>query len=60
MSITLNEDDEVYISDLIRKVKDITNFDDSTTLFYYDTLRSTYINLQEESSLYIPFSILVT
>ncbi len=60
MSITLNEDDEIYIPDLLRKIKDIVNFDDSSILFYYDTLKGAYFNLQEEWSFFIPFSVLVT
>lgn len=48
MSITLNEDDEIYIPDLLRKVKEIANFDDSSILFYYDTIKGAYFNIQEE------------
>jgi|688.fasta_scaffold244995_2 hypothetical protein len=47
MSITLNEEEEVFVSDIIKKVRDLINFDDSTALFYYDSTKNMYNNLQE-------------
>jgi hypothetical protein len=47
MKITINEDEEVYIPDLIRKLKELIDFDDGTVLFYFDSVKNLYVNLQE-------------
>lgn len=46
MTITLNEDNEVYVMDLVRCIKEIVQMDENSILFYYDPNRNVYSNLQ--------------
>lgn len=58
--LTLNEAGDILVGDLLAKLRELPEFEELASLFYFDVIRNLYLNLLEEDLFLIPYASIVS